>query len=722
MERPRRADVYTDTVLNGDVPLGAVPVDGGVRFSLYSSHAERVFLILFDGPSSGPSATIELERVDGTSLWRTFVRNTGPGLLYGYRVAGPHDPARGLRFNPHKFLMDPYARALTGKFRDRDGLLYGYDRRAHRDDLSMDERENAALVPKCIVMDGLFDWDGDVRPAVPPGEMIIYEAHLRGFTAHPSSGVAHPGTYPGFAEKIPHLLELGVTSVELLPVQESYTRGDLVRKGLSDYWGYNTVGFFAPESSYAAGSSPGCQVNEFKTLVRELHRAGLEVILDVVYNHTGEGDELGPTICFRGIDNPSYYALEGPDHQPGRFYRDDTGCKNTLDIEKPAVLRLVLDSLRYWVREMHVDGFRFDLATVLGYEKQRFTPGARLFTVLREDPVLSEVKFIAEPWDIKTRETGRFPSGWMEWNDGYRDTVRGFLRGKGGIGVFATRFAGSQDIFGGGERSACASVNFITAHDGFTLHDLYSFEKKRNEANGEQGLDGTDNNISFNCGAEGITDEPNVLRLRERMIRNGLCVLLLSRGVPMLLSGDEVMRTQLGNNNGYCQDNGTSWFPWETATRAGDMLAFCRGLIKLRKRFSVLRECDFFSGGKEHETGLPDLSWYGPDLEKPRWDDPNARLICCELALKGKSGGPEENGSLFMIFNTCDREASVLLPVRAGFEWRRLCDTGAEDNKRLVPPPGLPLEERGKYRSIPRTVIVLMNVRIEDPPALNPRE
>ena len=683
MEKPLRNNTHKNLSPGSNKLLGATPLKGGVNFSLHSAHAEQVFLLLFDSPDTNPTDIIELKRSTETNIWHILVRDVNPGQLYGYKVTGPYDPSSGLRFNPHKLLMDPYARAMTGKFRDREGLLYGYDRyasdsdRCSDKDLFMDIRDNTLAVPKCIVMDSSFDWGDDTGPAIAPSEMIIYEAHLKGFTAHPSSGVTHPGTYLGFVEKIPYLRDLGVTSIELLPVQEFHIRDELVRKGLTEYWGYNTIGFFAPESSYAAGSSPGSQVQEFKTLVRELHRAGMEVILDVVYNHTGEENELGPTLCFRGIDNPSYYALEGPADHPGRFYRDATGCRNTLDIEKPAVLRLVMDSLRYWVQEMHVDGFRFDLATVLGYREGAFTSEGDFFDALGEDPVLSGVKLIAEPWDITARKTGRFPAGWMEWNDSYRDTVRKYLRGdRGQVGGFATRFGGSQDIFGKGGRAACSSINYITAHDGFSLYDLYSFEQKHNEANGEDNRDGTDNNNSFNCGVEGATDDTEVLELRRRMVRKGLCVLLMSRGVPMLLSGDEVMRTQRGNNNAYCQDNETSWFPWDLTEQNRDMLDFCRGLIGLRKEFSVFRQCSFFSGERA-EGYHPDISWYGSDLNPPNWEDTDMRLLCCELNLTEKDGSlHNDNSSLFMIFNMDAQQMDVRLPKRAGVTWYLVCDTG----------------------------------------------
>jgi glycogen operon protein len=544
--------------------------------------------------------------------------------------------------------------------------------------------------------------------------MIIYEAHVRGFTAHPSAKVAHPGTYLGFVEKIPYLQALGVTSIELLPVQEHHIRGELVQKGLNEYWGYNTIGFFAPESSYASDPSPGSQVREFKTLVRELHRAGMEVILDVVYNHTGEENELGPTLCFRGIDNLSYYALEGPVDHPKRFYRDVTGCRNTLDIEKPAVLRLVLDSLRYWVQEMHVDGFRFDLAPVLGYREGFFSSEGTFFKAIKKDPELSGIKLIAEPWDIANRETGGFPSGWMEWNDSFRDTLRHYLRGDSGqVAGFATRFSGSEDIFGGSGRSACSSINFITAHDGFTLYDLYSYEKKHNEANGEHNRDGSDNNSSWNCGGEGKTDNREVLALRRRMARNSLLLLLCSRGIPMLLSGDEVLRTQGGNNNAYCQDNETSWFPWKLVERNGDMLAFCRSLIELRRKTDLFRSCAFYSGQRDETAAIPDMAWYAEDLTSPVWEDNDNRLLCCELRLSERDCTLMHEGfSLYMIFNMGDQKRVVSIPKHEGLSWHLLYDTGNDEGSLH------PWQEIGtkpvslhRYDSRPHTVVVLVSVK-----------
>jgi glycogen operon protein len=688
-----------------DGVLGATPFEGGTDFALYSAHATGVTLLLFDTTDAEPARSIELRRDGAHAVWSVRVPGVGPGQLYGYRVEGPYDPGRGLRFNPHKLLMDPYTRALTGKFRDTNGLLYGYDRLSQEADLSMDKRENHRLVPKCVVTDSSFDWGDDKRPEVRPEQMVIYEAHLRGFTAHPSSGVRYSGTYLGFVEKIPYLQSLGISSLELMPIQEFHIRDELVQRGLTEYWGYNTIGFFAPESSYSTGSRPGCQVEEFKTLVRELHRAGIEVILDVVFNHTGEENELGHTLCFRGIDNPSYYALEGPDAYPGRFYRDLTGCRNTLDIERPAVLQLVVDSLRYWVEEMHVDGFRFDLATVLALKEGAFSSEADLFGVLREDPLFQRVKLIAEPWDPARRETGRFPAGWMEWNDAFRDGVRRYLRGEGGrVGEFATRLAGSEDLFGSGGRSACSGINFITAHDGFTLRDLYTYEHKRNQQNGEQNRDGTDHNYGFNCGVEGETEDVDVLALRRRMYKNALCILLLSRGIPMLLSGDEVLRSQGGNNNAYCQDNEMSWFPWNLLEKNGDILQLVRGLIAFRKDRAAVRDCVFLEGGDSEAEGAYRIEWFGRDLRPPDWQDADNGLLCCEIT----AGKPEAVSSIFMIFNGDDDGVTVQVSERKGRHWYTVIDTGHSKGMGMIAPgQRRPINPSHEYHASPRTVVVL---------------
>ncbi|HWT83695.1 MAG TPA: glycogen debranching protein GlgX, partial [Candidatus Methylomirabilis sp.] len=460
-------------------------------------------------------------------IWHAFVSGLKPGQLYGYKVRGEFNPSQGLRFNEAKLLIDPYAKALTGKATNRDNLLLAYDARSPDRDLSQDSRDDTAVVPKCIVMDDRFDWQGDTPSYAPLESLVIYEVHLKGFTAHPSSGVADPGTYLGFIEKIPHLKALGVNAVELLPIHEHYVEDFLTAKGLTNYWGYNTIGFFAPESSYGTQRFPGCQVNEFKTLVRELHRAGIEVILDVVYNHSAEGNELGPTLCFKGIDNPTYYYLTGT-NEPFRYYMNYTGCGNSLNLGNPPVIRFVMDSLRYWVEIMHVDGFRFDLASVLGRQDGTFLRTASFFDAISQDPVLSRVKLVAEPWDLGTYQVGNFPVDWSEWNGRFRDTLRRFGKGDGGqVQEMGSRLTGSADLYGDDGRSAYNSINFITCHDGFTLNDLASYNHKHNDANLEDNRDGTDSNDSWNCGAEGETRDADVLELRARQMRNFLATLFL---------------------------------------------------------------------------------------------------------------------------------------------------------------------------------------------------
>ncbi|MDD5762596.1 MAG: glycogen debranching protein GlgX, partial [bacterium] len=612
-------------------PLGATPGLGGVNFSLYSSTAEEVWLLLFDRPDGDPTDIIRVRDRDRFA-WHVFVHGAAAGQFYGYKVRGPFDPARGLRFNDRKLLIDPYARALTGKIVNGENLLLAYDPGDPARDLSLDRRENQAVVPKGIVVDDRFDWMGDAPPSIPFERTVIYETHLKGFTAHPSSKVAHPGTYLGFVEKIPHLRSLGVNAVELLPVQEFYIDDFLRAKGLTNYWGYNTAAFFAPESSFGTGRRPGCQVEEFKTLVRELHRAGIEVILDVVYNHTGEGNELGPTFSFKGIDNPSYYVLTGGAHDPARYYMNWTGCGNSFNLSTPTTIRLVMDSLRYWVEAMHVDGFRFDLASVLGREGGMYQKCASFFDAVSQDPVLQKTKLIAEPWDLGSYEVGNFPVDWSEWNGRFRDTVRRFVKGDGGqLRDLGFRLTGSADLYADDGRSAYNSVNFVTCHDGFTLRDLVSFNGKRNEANLEGNRDGTDDNNSWNCGAEGETDDPEIARLRRRLAKNHACLLLFSSGTPMILGGDEFLRTQGGNNNAYCQDNPISWFDWGEVERNADMVAFFRKAIAFTKKYTILQRRKFFTGADRDGNTVPDIQWFGEDLGAPRWDDPEARLLCCLL-------------------------------------------------------------------------------------------
>ena len=670
------------------VPLGATLTPEGVNFALYSRHATEVELLLFDDPASDPVEAIRLEQ-RSRDIWHVLVHGVGAGQLYGYRVHGPFDPGRGLRFNPAKLVIDPYAKALTGKAENRDNLLLAYDPADPGRDLSLDGRDDARVVPKAIVIDdGAFDWQGDATPDIPLEQLLIYEVHVKGFTAHRSSGVAYPGTYLGFVEKIPHLRRLGINAVELLPVHEHYTEDFLTQRGLTNYWGYNSLAFFAPEISYGTGSGAGCQVAEFKTMVRELHRAGIKVILDVVYNHTAEGNELGPTLSLRGIDNPTYYALGGPTGQPGRYYLNFTGTGNELDLARPAVIRLVMDSLRYWVCQMHVDGFRFDLASVLGRDEDgTFRANAGFFDAVSQDPVLSRVTLIAEPWDLGTYQVGNFPIDWSEWNGRFRDTVRRFFKGDPGqLRDLGARLTGSADLYRDDGRAAYNSVNFVTCHDGFTLRDLVSYDGKHNEANGEGNRDGSDDNNSWNCGVEGETGEEAVNRLRRQQAKNFICHLLFAAGTPMILGGDEFYRTQRGNNNAYCQDNELSWFDWRELEANGEILAFFRAAIALTRRCTILQRRRFLDGGDRDGDGVPDIVWYGADLTAPRWDDPQARSVAAQLDGRAERSelGPYR---LYFILNASAALQRFALPLLApGAAWHRLVDTSLPAGEEIVLP------------------------------------
>jgi isoamylase len=710
MVRPSSPGTERDLSPGQIYPLGATLTPDGVNFALFSRHAEEVHLLLFDDPAGEPTAVIPVAN-RSRLVWHVFVHGLKAGQLYGYRVVGDHDPAHGLRFNPAKLLIDPYAKALTGKAVNSANLLLAYDPDSPKRDLSLDTRDNTAIVPKCVVVDDAFDWQGDAPPDIPLERLLIYEVHLKGFTAHHSSGVAHPGTYLGFVEKVSHLQSLGINAVELLPIHEHYVEDFLAERGLTNYWGYNTVAFFAPEISYSTCSSVACQVTEFKTMVRELHRAGIKVILDVVYNHTAEGNELGPTLSLRGIDNPTYYALTGPPDQPARFYRNYTGTGNALDLAQPAVIRLVMDSLRYWVQVMHVDGFRFDLASVLGREQDgTFRKSSGFFDSISQDPVLSGVTLIAEPWDAATYQVGNFPIDWSEWNGRFRDTVRRFVRCDGGqVPELAARLTGSADLYREDGRSAYNSVNFITCHDGFTLRDLVSYDVKHNDANLEENADGTDENNSWNCGAEGETEEPAVNRLRRQQAKNFLCTLLFSAGTPMVLGGDEFLRTQRGNNNAYCQDNEICWFDWREVERNTDIVTFFRKAVALTRRCTILRRRKFLLGEDSDHDGVPDIVWYGNEFGSPTWSNPNLRTLCYQL-----DGGEEwsELGGyrLFFILNADAALQDVKLPgLPAGASWHRLIDTSlpaGEDfalpgNEVLIDPPGF-------YLANPRSTVVLL--------------
>jgi glycogen operon protein len=612
-------------------PLGATWDGEGTNFALFSEHASNVELCLFDrAEAAHESARIPLvERTE--HVWHGYLPEVRPGQCYAFRVHGPYAPHDGHRFNPDKLLIDPYARAITGPVRWSD-RMFGYTIADPAADGMPDPRDSAGDMPKCVVIDTAFNWGDDRPPRVAWTRTVIYECHVKGMTVrHPDIAPHERGTYLGLASEaiIDHLGALGVTAVQLLPIHHYAVDRHLVERGLTNYWGYNTIGFFAPDVRYASGGL-GQQVSEFKTMVKRLHRAGLEVILDVVYNHTGEGNHLGPTLCFRGIDNAVYYRLSADDR---RHYADYTGCGNTLDVAHPRVLQLVLDSLRYWVQDMHVDGFRFDLAPALARDPDVFAPNARFFDVIRQDPILSSVKLIAEPWDLGPdgHRLGQFPVGWAEWNDRYRDTVRRFWHGDAAVlPELASRLAGSSDLFDRAGRGPFASVNFVACHDGFTLRDLVSYERKHNDANGHGDTDGTDANFSRNWGAEGPTPDSRVVRRRERMMRNFLATLAFSQGIPMLGHGDELGRTQLGNNNAYCQDSELTWVDWSLGPAEWKLLEFARRVFAIRRHNPVLRRRHFFYGRLVGETGAKDVAWLlpeGVELESRDWHDAHRHAV-----------------------------------------------------------------------------------------------
>ncbi len=706
MERTTQSERHTI----GDFHrLGATLRPEGVNFALYSKHAERVDLCLFDRPGDGTATMVVPLSQRTRFVWHTFIPGLKAGQLYGYRVHGPWRPEEGYRFNPHRLLLDPYARAVSGKF-DLAHRHTAFDPASPMADLSYHAVDNAAGAPKCVVVDDAFDWEGDHPPNHPLRNSVIYEVHLKGFTAHPSSGTAHPGTYLGFIEKIGHLQRLGVTAVEFLPLHHSQDEEPLLRRGLSNYWGYSTIGFFAPDSRFASGTVPGDQVREFKTLVRELHRAGIEVILDVVYNHTAEGNHLGPTYSFRGIDNPTYYVL-GPEK---RHYRDYTGCGNSLDFGEPHVIKMVMDSLRYWVEVMRVDGFRFDLATVLGRAEGRFDRLSAFFTAVHQDPVLSRVKLIAEPWDLgwDAYQAGNFPVDWAEWNGKYRDAVRRFIKGDGGmVGELATRLTGSADLYQEGGRTPYHSVNFVTCHDGFTLQDLVTYDGKRNEANGEDNRDGSDANWSWNCGHEGPTGDPAVLDLRARQTKNFLALLLLSQGVPMLLGGDEFLRTQRGNNNAYCQDNPLSWFDWTLALKNDAMVDYTRGLVALRRRHPHFRRRAFFTGTDGDGDAYKDIHWLDEDLNEPDWDDSERRSLAFLIEGGGKQTGGE--GDFLILVNAHWEPREFRLPDDAARgPWRRVLDTALPAGQELTDEPSAPpVDPPDRYLLRDRSVVALYRLK-----------
>ena len=649
-------------------PLGATWYGTGVNFALFSAHAEKVELCIFDARGRRELERIELPEYTD-EVWHGYLPDARPGMLYGYRVYGPYDPARGHRFNHHKLLLDPYAKALAGNLRWTDAH-YGYRIGSHREDLSFDRRDNAGGMPKCVVVESAFTWSDEQRPYVPWTETVFYEMHVRGFTMqHPDVPPALRGTFSGLATPavVNYLQDLGVTTVELLPVHAFVDDRRLVEHKLRNYWGYNSIGFFAPEQRYLQHGEP----NEFKTMVKRLHEAGIEVVLDVVYNHTAEGNHLGPTLSFKGIDNATYYRLaEDP-----RYYDDATGTGNTLDLRHPRVLQMVTDSLRFWVQEMHVDGFRFDLAPALARENNGYAQDAAFFKVLAQDPVLSRVKLIAEPWDIGLGgyQLGQFPPGWSEWNGRYRDTVRRFWRGDLGVlPALASGLAGSADLFEHQGRRPRASVNLVTVHDGFTLNDLVSYNHKHNEANHEHNQDGSSDNESWNCGVEGPTADPAILALRQRQKRNLLSTLFFSLGVPLLLAGDEMGRTQRGNNNAYCQDNEISWVDWSARDPHDVALGeFVKTLLRLRRGHPAFKREAYYRGAPISPGGRKDIAWVKEDGGEMGPDDWTAERRTIGFFLGARP-------MLFVAMNAAPEDVTFTLPDAAHVSWSLVLDTAIE--------------------------------------------
>ena len=707
----RRAEVFPGK----PYPLGATYDGNGVNFAVFSEHAKKVEVCLFD-PNDTSKETRRFPLLETTHhVWHGYAPGLQPGTLYGLRVHGPHEPKKGLRFNPHKLLVDPYARAIHGKV-DYKAPIYGYPAPASGkdEDLILDTRDDAAGVPKAVVLADTFDWEGDTLPRIPWHDTVLYELHVKGFTRlHPRVPEHLRGTYAGLAHPaaIEHLKKVGVTAVELLPIHHIVDEPFLIQRGKVNYWGYNTLGYFAPDGRYSASGTRGEQVDEFKSMVKLLHRAGIEVILDVVYNHTCEGNHHGPTLSFKGLDNGAYYRLTEKDP---RYYMDVTGCGNSWNATHPYALKLIADSLRYWVEEMHVDGFRFDLATTLGRDRHGYDTRAAFFQIIHQDPVLSRVKLISEPWDVGDfgYQVGNFPVLWSEWNGKYRDTIRRYWKGDDRQAAeIGYRLTGSSDLYSLSGRKPTASVNFVTAHDGFTLHDLVTYNDKHNEANGEENRDGANDNHSWNCGVEGETSDPKINALREQQKRNFLATLFLSQGVPMLVGGDEMGRTQRGNNNAYCQDNELSWVNWELNDTQRALLEFTSRMAKLRREQPVLHKRRFFRGSHMWDSELKDLAWFRPDgkeMKKDDWEKPYVRSL--GFLLGGDAiATPDEEGNrivgdtLLVLMNAHHEPITFLLPaIEWGADWELVVDTAATgESQRTHTPAG------GKVQAAGRSVVVL---------------
>jgi glycogen operon protein len=692
-------------------PLGATWDEEGVNFALYSENASGVDLCLFS-TIEDEVETVKIRMKERSHhVWHVYVPDLKPGQLYGYRVFGRYEPNNGHRFNPHKLLIDPYAKAIAGTIIWHNSL-FGYEVGHPDEDLSYSQSDSAPFIPKSVVIDHNFDWEGDEAPKVPYHKTVIYETHVKGFTQlHPQIPEKIRGSYAAIAHPvtIQYLKDLGITSIELMPVHQFVRDRTLAEKGLNNYWGYNTLGYFAPDVRYSSSGILGEQVFEFKNMVKELHKAGIEVILDVVYNHTGEGNQLGPTLSFRGIDNASYYRLT----EDKRYYMDYTGTGNTLNAMMPNVLRLIMDSLRYWVLDMHVDGFRFDLASTLARELHEVDRLGSFFDIIHQDPVISQVKLIAEPWDIGEGgyQVGKFPPGWAEWNGKYRDCIRDYWRGADSmLGEFAERFTGSPDLYKNDYRLPTASINFVTAHDGFTLNDLVSYNEKHNWENGENNNDGESHNLSWNCGVEGPTEDIVINELREQQKRNFLTTLFLSQGVPMIVAGDEISKTQRGNNNPYCQDNEISWMDWKRADK--DLLVFTQKLIQFRHRHGVFCRRRWFKGQPIKGVGLEDIQWFKPDgaqMSEENWKQDYAKSLAIYLNGRGiKSVGTKGeiiiDDSFYIIFNAFHGPLSFSLPGRKyGDTWMKVIDT----SEGYISEEGIHFKAEDEIKVEGRSVVVL---------------
>lgn len=696
-------------------PLGATWDGKGVNFALFADNATKVELCLFKSPTD-KSAFATIKFIERThQVWHGYVPGIGPGQLYGYRVHGPYEPANGHRFNPNKLLIDPYAKAIAGTI-DWHDSLFGYEINHPDEDFSFSETDSAPFIPKSVVVDSNYNWEGIKSPKIPYHKSIIYETHVKGFTQlHPDIPENIRGTYAALAHPVTihYLKELGITAIELMPVHHFVRDRHLEERGLYNYWGYNSIGFFAPDVRYSSSGVLGEQVQEFKDMVKEFHKAGIEVILDVVYNHTAEGNHLGPTLSFKGIDNASYYRL----CDDKRFYNDYTGTGNTLNANLPNVLMLMMDSLRYWIQEMHIDGFRFDLAATLARELHEVNRLSSFFDIIHQDPVISQVKLIAEPWDIGEGgyQVGNFPAGWAEWNGKYRDCIRDYWRGADSmLGEFAERFTGSPDLYQDDFRRPTASINFVTAHDGFTLHDLVSYNEKHNKANGEDNNDGESHNRSWNCGVEGETDDAEIIALRNQQKRNFLASLFLSQGVPMLVAGDEISRTQGGNNNAYCQDNEVSWLNWEKADK--ELLEFTKKVISIKKEHPVFCRKRWFKGRPIKGVGVEDIAWFlpeGTEMTEENWSHDFAKSLAVYLngravSTMNSKGEYIIDDSFYVIFNAYhDVLEYKLPPVKYGNDWIKILDTSVNATEEEVFKPEEVVKVEGRS-------VVLLKHKIKD--------